>query len=252
VTGFFEKRDGGAPCPDLVNTGVYIIRKPLVLALPPDQEVSLERDVFPVEASGGRIAAHIVPMASFFIDIGVPDDYARAQTEVLAARTRPALFLDRDGTLNRDEGYTHRPESLEWLPGAREAVKLANARGYYVFVVSNQAGVARGFYREEDVLAFHRAMQVDLFEIGGHVDALEYCPHHEEGTVHGYALDCRRRKPKPGMIEDLLGAWPVDAARSVLVGNAESDVQAGRAAGLRSVIYRGSALSDLVAELITD
>ncbi len=252
VTGFAEKSDGGAPRPDLVNAGVYIIRKSLVSALPPEQEVSLERDVFPVEARGGRIASYVVPTASFFIDIGIPDDYVRAQTEIPAARTRPALFLDRDGTLNRDDGYTHRPKSLEWLPGAREAVRLANERGYYVFAVSNQAGVARGFYREEDVVAFQKAMQAELFEIGGHVDAFETCPHHEAGHVPGYPVACRSRKPAPGMITDLLGLWPVDAERSVLVGNAESDVEAGRVAGIRSVPYRGGSLSDLVAELITD
>ena len=97
---------------------------------------------------------------------------------------RPAAFLDRDGVLNVDHGYVYRPEQLEWIAGAREAVRLFNSAGYYVFVKSNQSGVARGFYDEAAVKSFHAHMQDGLSAQGAHIDAFYFCPHHPDGTVN--------------------------------------------------------------------
>ena len=112
---------------------------------------------------------------------------------------RPAAFLDRDGVLNVDHGYAHRPEQLEWVEGAAEAVRLLNEAGYYVLVVTNQSGVARGFFDEAAVKSFHAHMQDGLSAHGAHIDAFYYCPHHPEGTIKPLAVRCRCRKPAPGM-----------------------------------------------------
>src|SRR5215468_8719720 len=95
---------------------------------------------------------------------------------------RPAAFLDRDGVLNVDHGYVYRPEQLEWIDGARVAVRLLNSAGYYVFVISNQSGVARGYYDEAAVKSFHAHMQAGLAAQRAHIDAFYFCPHHPEGT----------------------------------------------------------------------
>src|SRR5271169_3863741 len=110
---------------------------------------------------------------------------------------RPAVFVDRDGVLIEDTGYPHEPREARWIEGAVDGVKMLNDLGFYVFVVSNQAGVARGFFSESDVRAFHRWMADELAKAGAHVDAWEYCPHHPEATLHEYRRDCQRRKPSP-------------------------------------------------------
>jgi D-glycero-D-manno-heptose 1,7-bisphosphate phosphatase len=111
-----------------------------------------------------------------------------------------------------------------------------------VFVVTNQSGVARGYYEEKDVQRFHARMQRELAACGARIDAFRYCPHHPEGSRPPYALSCLCRKPKPGMIVELLESWPVDRHRSFVVGDKSSDLAAARAAGLRGVLFDGSCL----------
>lgn len=162
---------------------------------------------------------------------------------------RPAVFLDRDGVLNRDTGYAHRAEDLEWTPGAREAVRRFNDLGYLVFVVTNQSGVARGFYGEADVVALHRFMAEDLARAGARVDDWRYCPFHPEATVAAYRAVHPWRKPAPGMILDLMAHWPVAAEASLLVGDQPSDMAAAAAAGIAGHLFPGGNLLDFVAAL---
>jgi D-glycero-D-manno-heptose 1,7-bisphosphate phosphatase len=150
---------------------------------------------------------------------------------------RPAAFLDRDGVLNVDHGYSHRPEQLEWIDGAPEAVRLLNEAGYYVLVVTNQSGVARGYYSEDAVRAFHSHMQKDLASRGAHVDAFYYCPHHPEGTIGPLAIRCRCRKPAPGLLEQATNEWPIDHNASFLVGDKDEDLAAAHAFNIRGIKF---------------
>jgi D-glycero-D-manno-heptose 1,7-bisphosphate phosphatase len=157
------------------------------------------------------------------------------------------VFFDRDGVLNRDIGYLHRPEEVEWLEDAQKAVRLCNDAGYFVFVVTNQAGVARGYYGEADVHRLHAWMNAELARAGAHVDAFEYCPHHPYGVEGSYRRPCRRRKPEPGMLLDLLSDWPVDKDASFLIGNMQSDLDAAAGAGLAAHLYQEGSLAQFVA-----
>ena len=167
---------------------------------------------------------------------------------------RPALFLDRDGVLNEDRGYVHRWEDFCWIPGAREAVAAFNARGWWVFLVTNQSGVGRGYYPEADVLALHARMEADLAAAGARIDAFYYCPFHPEALEDRYRHpDPPDRKPNPGMLLRAMADWPVDAARSVMVGDKAIDLEAGRRAGVRSLLFPGGDLEAfLAAELDRD
>ena len=158
------------------------------------------------------------------------------------APLRGAVIFDRDGVLNLDHGYVHRPDQFEWVEGAREAVKAVNDAGLYAFVATNQSGVARGYYTEADVIALHAWINTELAKVGAHIDAFEYCPHHEGGSVRAYARSCDRRKPEPGMIRDLLARFPIDPARALMIGDNDTDVQAAEAAGIRGVKFEGGSL----------
>jgi histidinol-phosphate phosphatase family protein len=251
VTGFHEKSLEHANRPGQVNTGIYVLDRNIFADVPIDRAISLETDILPPLVADGEVVSVSAPKGSYFIDIGLPDTYLRADEELMRHRRRPAIFLDRDGTLNVDRGYTHKITDLSWQPGAREAIKYANDAGYYVFVVTNQAGVARGLFDESDIVAFHAEMQAQLYQIGAHIDAFEWCPFHVDGTVAAYRQDSRRRKPSPGMIEDLVDVWPVDMSRSLLIGDSPDDMKAAEAAGLVGIRYTGGSLLEQIRAKIT-
>lgn len=178
---------------------------------------------------------------------------AAAQNHRLHANgARPAAFLDRDGVLNVDCGYVHRPDQLEWVEGAPEAVRLLNEAGYTVIVVSNQSGVARGYFDEAAVKAFHAHMEKELARSGAHIDAFYYCPHHPNGTIKDYAIRCSCRKPGIGMLEQAVRDVPIDMHRSFLIGDKDVDIQAATAFGIKGIYFVGSSesLVDLVRRLL--
>ena len=160
-----------------------------------------------------------------------------ARTEPLSRSKQPAAFLDRDGVLNVDRGYAHKPEDIEMIPGAAAAVRLLNEAGYYVFVVTNQSGVARGLYSEAAIKQVHRHMQELLRAEGAHIDAFYYCPHHPDGSVKEFAIQCRCRKPEPGMLEQTAREWPIDLSHSFLIGDRDHDLAAAAAFRIRGVKF---------------
>ena len=240
----FDRRGAGGP--GLINGGVAACSRALLERLP--AQGSLEALVWPQLASEGHLAGLVTP--GHFLDIGVPEALARAQTEIPARHRRGAVFLDRDGVLNVDHGYVGSVDRFEWIDGAREAVRMANEAGLYVFVVTNQAGVAKGHYGEAEVHTLHAHMQAELARAGAHVDAFRYSPYHADGIVPAYARDSNCRKPKPGMLLDLMRDWPVDPARSVLIGDKDSDLAAAAAAGVRGVKFTEGSLATLMSRAL--
>lgn len=180
----------------------------------------------------------------------MPDDFAPAQSAAAGDGRRRAAFFDRDGVLNEDVGFAHRPDQIAWMPGAREAVKRLNDAGFLVFVVTNQGGVARGLYSEEHVRTLHRWMQEELRAVGAHVDDFYHCPHHPDHGEPPYRTDCRCRKPEPGMLLQAMAEWPVEPQGSFLIGDRETDVQAAQRAGIEGMLYRGGDLDALVADIL--
>ena len=246
VTAFIEKNPDSHG-PGLINGGVYVLRRGIVDRL--GAPCSLEADVFPKLVAEGLLEGQMFD--GYFLDIGLPETLAQAKAETAARRVKPAVVFDRDGVLNVDSGYTHKPEDLVWQPGAREAIRLLNDRGYYVIVATNQAGVARGFYDEAAIPVFHARMQDELAEIGAHIDAFYHCPYHHEGKVERYTVaDHPDRKPNPGMILRAFSEWPVDTSRSFLIGDRDSDIEAAQRAGIPGHYYRGGDVAALVRELI--
>ena len=161
---------------------------------------------------------------------------------------RRACFFDRDGVLNEDTGYVFRAADFHWRPTAKATIKRLNDNGILVFVVTNQSGVARGFYAEADVDVLHAHMQAELAREGAHIDAFRFCPHHPEGDVAAYKISCACRKPGSGMILDLLAAHDLDPDHCRMFGDRDSDLEAGIGAGVASeLVTEARPLIDLVS-----
>ncbi len=156
------------------------------------------------------------------------------------------VFLDRDGVLNADIGYLWRKEDFVWMPGAPEAVRLFNQLDWRVVVVTNQSGVARGYYQETDVQSLHAWMNDELAKQGAHIDSFYFCPHYPQGAQAKYAVECDCRKPQPGMILRGLADWQGNPATSFLIGDKESDIAAATAAGITGYLFTGSNLLEFV------
>jgi len=157
---------------------------------------------------------------------------------VTTEKGRPAVFLDRDGTINVEKEYLHRAEEFEFVPGAPEAIRLLKEAGFLVVVVTNQSGVARGYYDEAAVHRLHRFVDLELATVGASVDAYYLCPHHPHHGIGPYRTECACRKPLPGMLLNAAADLGIDLSRSWIVGDKAADVEAGLAAGCRTILVR--------------
>ncbi len=161
-----------------------------------------------------------------------------------------AVFLDRDGVLNIDKNYLYKVADLEWMPGAKEAVALLNQEGYDVFVVTNQSGIARGYYKVSDMKKLHQHMARAVAAQGGKIKKFYYCPHYAEGTVAEYAIECNCRKPKPGMLLEAIEEYKLVPEYCWLVGDKDSDIVAANKAGVRGYLFTGDNLLTFVERVL--
>ncbi|MET4665029.1 HAD family hydrolase [Sphingomonas sp. PvP056] len=160
-----------------------------------------------------------------------------------------AAFLDRDGVLISDCRYLSDPGQIQWIDGAKLALSRLARAGFRRFVVTNQSGVARGYFDEAAILRVHAALQEALPE-ESRIDAFAYCPHHPDGAIATYARPCDCRKPAPGMVDRLIADHGIDRAHSFLIGDKASDLQAAERAGIVGYLFEGGDLDAFVARIL--
>jgi D-glycero-D-manno-heptose 1,7-bisphosphate phosphatase len=149
---------------------------------------------------------------------------------------RPAVFFDRDGTLNEEVEFLSAPEQLRLIPGAGRAVRAVNENGFLAVVISNQSGIARGLFTEADLIPIHAKFRQELGANGARIDRIYYCPHHPTAGIPPYRVDCECRKPRPGMLRRAEEEMGVDLSGSYVIGDRTVDVLAGRNAGAKGIL----------------
>jgi len=246
VNVFGEKNLSG---PGYINAGIYAVHRSITDFIS-SQPCSFEQEVLPQLVAKGLVSG--LACNGFFIDIGVPDDLEKSRVLVPRWRHKPAVFFDRDGVLNYDRGYVHTAQEFKWVPGAIEAVKKVNDAGYLAIVITNQAGIARGYYTEKDFLKFSEWINEELRRHGAHIDATYFCPHHPTAGIGIYKVECDCRKPRPGMLLQAIEDWNIDVSRSVFFGDKISDITAAESAGVKGVLVKEGEIFAQVSYWIKD
>lgn len=229
-----------------VNAGLHIM-SPEVLNIKVDSEkVDLDKQVLKPIVKSGRVYAYDSP--EYVKDMGTPDryylvldNYKKGIVESKNLRHKQkAIFLDRDGTINKYVGFVRKPDEFELLPDVANAIKEINSSGYLAIVITNQPVIARGEVSYEGLNEIHNKMETLLGEEGAYVDAIYYCPHHPDkgfaGEVKELKMECNCRKPKPGMILQAATDFNIDLEQSWMVGDSENDILAGINAGCKTAL----------------
>ena len=248
VTAFHTKpHSGQEPLRNLVNAAIYVMGPRVFDYIPSDQPSDFGRDVLPTMVAAGEFVSCYLT-GEYVRDMGTPERYLSCERDwrsgAVEARNREhprrAVFLDRDGVINRERDGVFRPADFELLPGAADAIRILRAEGFLVIVVTNQPGIAKGFCDFDDVELVHAQMDTDLGDHGTFVDATYYCPHHPEAGHDGEVVElkvaCDCRKPAPGMIHQADRDFSIDLPRSFLIGDHQRDIQAALAAGVRPIL----------------
>ena len=230
-----------------VNAGFFLFEKSAFDYFTEAKKCNLERDFIYDRVKNGR-PVYAYSSAEYIKDVGTPERFQAVEREVKAeipaqkrrGAPKPCVFLDRDGVLNRYRGFIRTPDELEVFPGAGAAVKRLNDAGYLAILATNQPVIARGDCTFEGLGAIHNKLETELGREGGYLDAIYFCPHHPDrgfpGEVEELKCDCGCRKPKTGMVDAACERFTIDRARSYFVGDADSDVQTGINAGLKTVL----------------
>ena len=209
------------------------------LLIRPSDGANVSADIMLIHKEMLRNAGRPTELPAITVE-GVIGDHA------LPRLRRPALFFDRDGVLNVDHGYVGTRDRFEWVENALAGIEYATRAGWHVFIATNQSGVGRGHYDEAAVRLLLDWMADEARAQGGTIDDARYCPHHPEAQVAAYRQAHPWRKPQPGMLLDLIGAWELDATRAVMIGDQDTDMHAAAAAGIEGHPFRGG---DLLAFL---
>jgi len=185
------------------------------------KSISLEGDILKKLIIKKKIVGEIDN--SFFVDIGTENNLKYARKELPKLYYRPALFLDRDGVINKDLGHVHSKNKLIFNKNIIEKIKDFQKKKYFIFIVTNQAGIAKGYFTLNDFLNFQKYIHTCLSKHGIFIDDIEFCPHHPNGKITKYKINCNCRKPENGMIKNLQKKWDIDIKNSLFLGDRDTD-----------------------------
>lgn len=243
VSRWLTKEDERLWYRNRVNAGLHMLSPQIFDYFPVPKKMDLDRDVLRELIPKGQLYVYDSP--EYVKDMGTPERYEAVKRDLDSGRveqrnllkSQRAVFLDRDGTINRYVGFLRDIEDFELLEGAAEAIRKINDSGYLAIVVTNQPVIARGEVTVDELREIHNKMETLLGREGAYVDDIFYCPHHPhsgfEGEIPELKCECSCRKPKPGMLLEASQKYHIDLSRSWMIGDGDSDMQAGMAAGCK-------------------
>ena len=202
-----------------IISGIIIFSKKIVKYLIPNS--SLEKKIFPKLIMEKKIACKVYK--NDFLDIGVKKDLKKLEKFLKKISFKPALFMDRDGVINKDIGYLHKKKDLLWRKNKFNFVKKYNEKNYYIFVITNQSGIGRGYYTEKDVKTLHIWMNNNFLKKGAHIDEFFFAPYYKYSKNSIYRKNKKLRKPNIGMIKSAQKNWNVNIKNSLLIGDQNTD-----------------------------
>mgnify|MGYP001184384142 FL=1 len=208
-----------------MNAGVYFFKKNF-LNLIPSEKISLEDKILPKLIDKKKLKGII--SNRFFFDIGTPNNFLKSSKLLKNQFKRPAIFLDRDGVINYDKGYTHMYKNFKFKPNVIKALKFLQSKDYYIFVVTNQAGVAKGIFNLNDFFILHKKINNYLIKKKIFINDIRYCPYHPKAKIKKYKKKTFYRKPGNLMILDILKNWDIDLRKSFMIGDKLSDKLAAK------------------------
>lgn len=229
-----------------VNAGLHVINPTILDTEINTPKIDLDRQLLKPLAGTGKMFCYDSP--EYVKDMGTPDRYYAVCDDFKAGRVKgknlqnkqKAVFLDRDGTINKYVGFLQNIEQFELIEGTAEAIKKINNVGYLAIVITNQPVIARGEVTFEELEDIHKKMETLLGYEGAYLDAIYYCPHHPHKGYQGerpeLKIDCNCRKPKPGMLIQAAMDFNIDLSQSWMIGDSDNDIKAGIAAGCRTVL----------------
>ncbi|HLD76654.1 MAG TPA: D-glycero-beta-D-manno-heptose 1,7-bisphosphate 7-phosphatase [Rickettsiales bacterium] len=231
----------------LINGGIYIINPKIFQQFNLPEKFSFEQNFLMKYLQDLEFKGFVSD--DYFIDIGIPDDYVKAQEELpriikfLQSQNdekycNKALFLDRDGVINEDCGYVHKKEDFHFIDGIFDLCKKAQDKNYKIIIITNQSGIARGYYSEEQFLELTKWMENEFLKNSVKISKTFYCPFHIDGKIEKYRKNSFNRKPNPGMIFDAIEEFKIDTKNSILIGDSETDMQAAKLAKIgRKILH---------------
>tara|TARA_B100000965_G_scaffold404712_1_gene436324 strand:+ start:951 stop:2189 length:1239 start_codon:yes stop_codon:yes gene_type:complete len=234
IISFHEKNDQVKS--NLINSGIYFLQKDFILKyIPEGIDCSLETEVFPKLCEEGHIRYQI--QKTKFIDIGIPEDLEKFKRNLKEFIKTRGIILDRDGVINVDKGYTYKIEDLKFIDGIFELMNYFKSNEYPLFIATNQSGIARGLYSEKDFLNFMNEIKRVLRERDIDILDIEYCPYHPEAVLKKYRSNSELRKPRPGMLNNLVDKWNLDKNQTIYIGDKKIDLEAAKNAGINSFTF---------------
>ena len=251
VIGWLNKEDERKYYKNLVNSGIHILSPDILKHYTKtNNKVDLDRDILKPSINTSRIFSYITP--EYIKDMGTPDRFSQVSSDIYndivkqkcLLYKQKCIFLDRDGTINKLNGFVKNPENFELIDGVAEAIKIINNLGFLAIIITNQPVIARGEVDLKTLDIIHMKMETDLGKHGAYIDDLFYCPHHPDKGFPGerpeYKIDCDCRKPKPGMIFQAAKKFNIDLSQSYMIGDDMRDVNAGINAGCIPILLTDS------------
>ncbi len=219
----------------IVCGGIYFFKKKIFKKFKNFEVLDIDKDIIEKNIKKKVIAKKY---NSDFIDIGSIESLKKSKNFLKKKNMRPSFFLDRDGVINEENKYVHKKIDFIWRKNIFKAIKLLNDKGYQIFIITNQAGIAKGLYTEKQFHTLNDWMLNELIKRGSFIDQVYYCPYHPQGRIKKFKKKTNLRKPGNGMILRALKDWNINKKKSFLIGDSLTDLEAGKKTGIRSYLVK--------------